>query len=121
MIVNIDIDIDHDNSLLTNEPCVISHLTKEKWIVILAAESPIAASEYIIEHHIKSDITTRIKLHDENNVWLVPLTSLVGPCYVVCNKNYCDACNIDNRVISDNTAYVIEPMHMWADSFIQGS
>ena len=96
---------------------VIAHLTNEKWAIVLAAESPAAGAHHLTDYHFDSCITTRVRLHSDNDIWMVPLTALVGPCFVVYNKNYC--VSQDNDVIvDDRTAYVVEPMRKWGDLFL---
>ena len=48
---------------------------------------------------------------------MVPLTTLVGTCFVVYNKNYCQSQNIDVTA-NDRTAYVVEPIEKWGDLFL---
>ena len=96
---------------------VIAHLTNEKWAIVLAAESPAAGAHHLTDYHFDSCITTRVRLHSDNDIWMVPLTALVGPCFVVYNKNYC--VSQDNEVIvDDRTAYVVEPMKKWGELFL---
>ena len=95
---------------------VVTHLTNEKWEIVLAAESPVVDAHLYTDDHFDSCITKRVKLHSDNDIWMVPLTALVGPCFVVYNKNYC--VSQDNDVIvDDRTEYVVEPMRKWGDLF----
>ena len=48
---------------------------------------------------------------------MVPLSTLVGPCFVVYNKDYTKT-TIDNIHMDDRTAYIVEPMAKWGDSFL---
>ena len=48
---------------------------------------------------------------------MVPLTTLVGRCVVVYSKDYNNTTN-DNMHIDDRTAYIMEPMAKWGDSFL---
>ena len=83
----------------------------------MAEESPAADAHLYTDYHFDSCITKRVKLHSDNDIWMVPLTALVGPCFVVYNKNYC--VSQDNDVIvDDRTAYVVEPMKKWGDLFL---
>ena len=81
-------------------------------MVLCPADAPEANNNDITDRHFQSSIATRIKLHDENDLWMVPLSTLVGPCFVVCNKDY----NGDQS--TDRTVYVVKPMTKWADEFI---
>jgi len=44
---------------------VITHLTNEKWAIVLAAESPAAGAHHLTDYHFDSCITKRVKLHSE--------------------------------------------------------
>ena len=96
---------------------IIPHLTKEKWVILLASQSPEENANELSNAHFDSKILTRIKLHNDNDVWIVPLSTLVGPCFVVYNKDYCDTNNI-NANQAELTAYIIKPMKKWGDEFL---
>ena len=74
---------DGENSSRTVQP--IRHLTKEKRIIFLAAEGHEASNEDLSDHHFDSIIHTRITLHSDNDMWMIPLTSLVKPYFVIYN------------------------------------
>ena len=95
----------------------IQHLTKEKWMVVKAVRSPSINSTQLTDDHIIIDMIERIEL-DEDCIWLVPLSSLVKPCFVIYNRNYCD--NIDENDICehDSTACIAKPMREWPECFI---
>ena len=44
-------------------------------------------------------------------MWMITLTSLVEPYFVIYNKNYCDQ-DTYNRYTDDRTAYVVNTMSM---------
>ena len=92
-------------------------MTKEKWVIVLAAESLQAEQHQLTDAHFDSKILTRIRLHDDNDTWMVPLSTLVGPCFVVYNKDYTKTTN-DNMHMDDRTAYIVEPMAKREDSFL---
>ena len=98
-----DVDIDEDQISNLSHIATIPHLTKEKWAVVKAAVSPSISSSELTDDHFLHQIITRIKL-DEDRIWLVPLSSIVGPCYVVYNYNYCDRQNENDRCKHDSTA-----------------
>ena len=105
-------DIDPDLHETLDHVASFQHLTREKWVVLCPADAPEANNNDITDRHFQSSLATRIKLHDDNDLWMVPLSTLVGPCFVVCNKDY----NGDQS--TDRTAYVVKPMTKWADEFI---
>ena len=88
-------DRDPDDQSSDNVPllCMI-HLTKEKWAVLSAAIKPIADNKDLTNAHFTSKIITRIQLHSDDEVYMVPLSTLVCPCFVVPNKYYCPNANI---------------------------
>ena len=50
----------------STEDHVVHHLTKEVWLVILAAVTPKASqTEDLSDMHFDSSIITRVKLHDD--------------------------------------------------------
>ena len=114
-----DINTDHVTGVDSIE--VQPHLTKDKWMVVAAAESPTLDASLVKDSHIELSIIKRVKLPDDNIIWLVPLSSLRGPCFVVPNRNYCQALVDNETTISDGTAYVVKPMHEWADVFLNDS
>ena len=95
-------DIDPDLVKTMDNWVTLPHLSKEKQVVLQAADAPEASNHH---SHFQSSIATRVKLHDDKDMWMVPLSTLVGPCFVVNNKNY-------NGDMKD------EPMSEWADEFI---
>ena len=106
----------NDNQPRTNET-VIHHLTQEVWVVVLTAVSPKASDNNdLTDSHFDSSIITRVKLHDDKDVWMLPLSTLLGPCYTVYNKDYISS--TEERIIDDRTAYVVKPMCDWADEFL---
>ena len=108
---------DHNNG--PNEEHVVHHLTKEVWLVILAAVTPKASrTEDLSDLHFDSSIITRVKLHDDNDVYMVPLSTLAGPCFVVYNQNYTSSKPSNSNIIDDRTAYVVKPMREWGDEFL---
>jgi hypothetical protein len=94
------------------------HLTNEKWVVIQAATSPEVNSENLTDNHFDSKIHTRIKLYNKDDVWIIPLASLVAPCYVIYNKNYCEHNDQHDVYTDDRTAYIVKPMSKWGDMFL---
>lgn len=67
-----------------------STFDKEKWIVLLAAELSLT------DTYFDSKTLKRIKLHSDKDIWIAPLSTLVGSWFVVYNKNYSDS---NNKII----------------------
>ena len=82
----------------------LPHLTKEKWVVLWAANAPEVNNNDITYSQFQSAIATCVKLHDDKDMWMVPLSNLFGTCFVAYNNNY----NCDMR--DDRTVYVVKPM-----------
>ncbi len=93
------------------------HLTKAKWVVVKAAKTHCIPLSELTDDHIHVDMIMRIKL-DEECIWLVPLSSLVKPCFVIYNKNYGGITNDDGQYGDDTTAYIVKPMKDWPDLFL---
>ena len=114
--ITYEVDIDHDQISTLSHVATIPHLTKAKWVVIKAAQSPSTLASELTDDHLTSDIITRIKL-DEERIWLVPLVALVRPCFVVYNKNYCEQQNDSDACEHDSSAYIIKSMEEWSEHF----
>ena len=108
-----DVHPDHN---MENAP-EIRHLSQEIWVIVLAAECPLASVNQISDDHFDSSINKRIKLNDDNDLWLVPLNALKGPCFVVENKDYTSG-TYDKNAVTDNTAYVVDPKQKWPNAFL---
>ena len=116
--INYAVDIDPDDThTLSENVTTMIHLTKEKWVVVKAAKNPCIPSAELTEDHIHVDMIIRIKL-DEECIWLVPLSSLVKPCFVIYNKHYNGNLNDNSQNGEENQAYVVKPMKEWSDMFL---
>ena len=115
--ISYEVDFDEDEASDIAHVATIPHLTKDKWVVVKAAESPSVLASELTDDHFTCDMITRIKL-DEERIWLVPLLSLVNPCFVVYNRNYCDQMNNNDTCEHDSTAYIVKPMVEWSDCFL---
>ena len=116
--INYAVDCDPDDTqTLSENVTTMIHLTKEKWVVVKAAKNPCIQSADLIDDHIHVDMIIRIKL-DEECIWLVPLSSLVKPCFVVYNKHYNGNLNDNSQNEEENQAYVVKPMKEWSDIFL---
>ena len=112
-----NMDRDPDTILDDSDQKIIPHLTKEKWAIVLAAEYPQAEQHQLTDLYFDSKISTRIRLHHYKDTWMVPLITLAGPCCVVYKIDYTNTTN-DNIHRDDRTAYIVEPMAKWGDSFL---
>ena len=76
---------------------------------MLAADYPQAEQHQLTDVYFYSKILTHIILHDDKNTWMVPLSTLAGPCFSAYNKDYTKSTN-HNMYIDDRTACIVEPM-----------
>ena len=59
-----------------------------------------------------------MKLHSNDNIFIIPPISLCGTCFVVYNKDYCTT--QDNVTHTDDrTAYIFRPQHEWGKLCVQ--
>ena len=109
---------DGEHSSRTVQP--IRHLEKEKWVIVLSTEGHEVSNEDLTDNHFDSTIHTRINLHSDNDMWMIPLTSLLAPCFVIYTKNYYEQ-DMYNRHSGDRTAYIVNPMSMCGDKLLAPS
>ena len=119
--INIMYNVDCDPDAIEDNieiDVTIRHLTNEKWMVVLAAETSQQDEELnLSDSHFDSKIGIRLKLHSDNDMWLIPVKALVGPCFVVYNKKYIAEISKET-VVDDRTAYIIRPMSEWGSKFL---
>ena len=96
---------------------IILHLTEDKWAIVLAAESSQAEQHQLADTYFDYKIFTSIRLHDDKDTWMVELSTLAGPCFVAYNKDYAKTPH-DNIHMDERTAYIVEPMKKWGNSFL---
>ena len=72
-------EIDSDGEYPSRSVQPIRHLTKEKWVIVLDAEGYETSNEELTDNHFNSTNHTRIKLHSDNDMWIILLISLVAP------------------------------------------
>ena len=123
MLVKLDTDLfDPDVHDLDNIP-TYDHLQKEVWLVIQSAESSNAQGT-LSDIHFTSSLITPIRVLSDDDLWLVPLSALVGPCYVVMDHDYISNSaqqNLnDQSSLRDNSsiAYVVHPLSSWGKEFL---
>ena len=85
-------------------------------MVILATEGSETRRDQLTNSHFQSKLLKRVKLHSDNNIFIVPLSSLCAPFFVVYNNKYFTT---QNNVTStdDRTAYIVRPQHEWGKLF----
>ena len=105
-------DIDPDYSHTMDFMVLLSHLIKGKEVVLWVVDVPYANDDDITDSHVQSAITAHVNLHDDKDIWMVTLSTLIGPCFVVHSKNY----NADRN--DDRTGYVVKTISQWAGEFI---
>ena len=113
-------DVDETSSTNEDDDDTILHLSNEKWVIVMAARSPKVDDTDISDLHFDSKIHHRIKLHDQKDLFLIKLSSLVGPCSVVQNKDYTSGL-FSNDIQTDDTCYVVQPKIEWPKAFLPPS
>jgi hypothetical protein len=116
--------IDLRNVTIENEPdapedtlneiadTITPMLTKELWVVVKAGNMDSEISDGN-DHHFSSKISHRMYL--EQNLWMIPLNSLIGPCYVVDVRDYTKNEHSGNE---RETIMIVEPMSDWPNAFL---
>ena len=96
-------------------------MKKEKWVVVLADSSPRADIDDLANYNFDSRIYTRIKFQDDADVLMVPLKSLVIPCYMIANKNHYESNVVYNIYTYSTIFYIVCIMKKWGDMFLPPS
>ena len=79
-------------------------------MLILAAGELEARRDELTNSHFQSKLLKRVKLYSDNNIFIFPLSSLCGPCFVVYKKYYCTT--HDNVTFNDDrTSNIVRPQH----------
>ena len=99
---------DHDDDVANNR-IAIPHLSNDVWAIVQPAIG-------IPEPMPNSNLTRKIEI--DNNLFMVPTSSLVGPACVIETPNYPEN---DFFVGSrpNRTGIVVEPMRKWPDVFLK--
>ena len=80
-------------------------------MLILAAEGSEARTDELTNSHFQSKLLKRVKLHYNNDICVVPLSSICGPCFVLYNK---DNCTTQDVISTGNiTAYNFRSQYEW--------
>ena len=80
-ILRYDEDQDPETTAPYTDPTIITHLTKEKWFIVLADEGPQNTSNNFTDSHFDSKNRKRINLYADADIWMVPRGTLVAPCF----------------------------------------
>ena len=78
----------------------MTRLPKEKWTILSAIIKPVADTNDLTDVHFLSKITARIKLYCNDEVWMIPLSNLVGSCFVLIMENVTYASITELRTLS---------------------
>ena len=89
-IVRYDKNQDLDTIASDTTSTRITQLTKEKRVIVFVAEGLKTVSCDFTYSHFDSKIYKSIKLHADTDTFMVSLSKLAGPCFVVYNKNLCE-------------------------------
>ena len=126
MIMFIDLtecDIDNDADTNPDEPNDVAenvnlpHLTSEMWVVVLAGKGSAIQQGSLSTSHFRSKLSTWFELHEDTDVYIVPLSTLDGPCFIYENKNY-NGTKVEGKFQCDRKACQLLPMRDWGDKFL---
>lgn len=100
------------NSTNVEEPFNTDFIQSHKYwaIVHSAISTELEHQFYPTRYHLKSKIAKRVQM-ESKKFRIVPLDSIVGPCYGTFNKSLTDS-------DFDDTAIIVDPPKMWAEKFI---
>ena len=115
-IVN-DADINPDESNAVSQNVNFPHLTSEIWVVLLAAKGSAIREGNLSTSHFKSKLSTWFELGEDTDVFIVPWSTLVGPCFIYENKNY-NGAKVEGEFQCDGKACQLLPMRDWGDAFL---
>ena len=107
-------DVDED---LTNIP-TFEHLTNEPWVVIQSAEILDIHSLDERDAMFDSLIIQRVKIIEDDKIWLVPLSSIRNVCCLILNNDYLNPIQDNGKHPTDNTGYLVRPMSTWGKMFL---
>ena len=116
VIVN-DMDINPDVSNVLADNVSYPHLTSEMWVVVLAGNGSVIQQCDLSSSYFNSKLSTWFELHEDTNVYIVPWSTLVGPCFVFENKNY-NSAKVEGKHQCDRKAGQLLPMSNWGDKFL---
>ena len=110
-------DINPDASGAVEQIHNFPHLTQEKQAVVLPCKGSVIDHDTLSNAYFDSKITMRFELHDETDVYIVPWSTLIGPCFIFENKNY-NGQKVDGKYESDKKGSQILPMSRWGNLFL---
>ena len=93
------------------------HLTSEMWVVVLAGKGSTMVQDNLSPSHFNSKLSTWFELCDDTDVYIVPWSTLVGPCFIFENKNY-NGEKVEGKYQCDRKACKLLPMCQWGDKFL---
>ena len=72
-IIDTQPDIDSYLVHTLNYMVPLPYLTRDKWIVLWTADTPEANNNDMTDSYFHSNFATRVELHDDKDMWMVPL------------------------------------------------
>ena len=112
-----DVDANPDTTEQTFKADIYPHLTQDIWVVVLAAKNTELEQNPSLNNIFVSKIATCFEMHDDNDVFIIPWSTLIGPCFVIKNNNY--MLNSTNESYEcDQKARMVLPMRDWGDKFL---
>ena len=112
-----DVDINPDVTTIVEQVHNFPHLTPDKWAVVLACKGSAIAHDTLSNTYFDSKISMWYDLHDESDVYIVPWSTLIRPCFLFENNNY-NGPKVDGKYECDKRGSRILPMSNWGDLFL---
>lgn len=112
-----DLDINPDSSGNVEQVHNFPHLTPEKWVVVLVCKGSAIDHDTLSNTHFVSKITMWYDVHDDSDVYIVPWSTSIGPCFLFENNNY-NGPKVDGKYECDKSSSRIPLMSNWGDLFL---
>ena len=112
-----DVDTNPDASATVYYVDNYPHLTRDKWVVVLPCKGSALDNDTISKTHFVSKLSMWYDVHDDSDVYIVPWSTLIGPCFLFQNKNY-NGPKVDGKYNCDKRGSRILPMSSWGDLFL---
>ena len=111
-------DIIFDNEVTEEYKQTMNTLSQDIWIVVSSCEeNEDSVYKNLSDCYFDSKLHDReFRMKDGDDLWMVPMEYIYGPCFVIENKNYVSKYYESND--DNDTVYVMEPMYKWGNFFI---
>ncbi len=94
------------------------HLRKEPWVVIQSADVLDVNSLNERDAMFDSVILERVRIIEDDKLWLIPLSSIRDACCVILNNDYLSPIMDSGKHPTNNTGYIVKPLSKWGKLFL---